>query len=577
VAGIAAASAAVSFMGTLVPETGYDSLIQHLADPREYLRARRITFNDLSFLAQHPGGIEMLYAWLIPWGGDEAAKMLHAAFAIMTCWAFRHFMRRYACARDATVLSLVLYLTPFNGILSTRAYVDHGLVFYGAAALLAPWGSCMQGAFIGFAIGAKYLGGFILIGWAAAFLASGAPAGAVRIATAAAMGAVWWGARNWLNTGNPVYPFGFSVLGGLGWDAHSAREYSAELGSYGSVEGVAGWLSIPWLAFVHDRGALDDGSLGPLYLVFAPLLLLRGVAGRAIGNLRILVAALWVLWLVSPRQVRYALLLMPPTLALLATGMRRARDAWPVAWRAGAMLLPAVLFVQFLISFAAIYVWVNPLYVASGAMGGMEYLEHIIEPRDRRTGRSMYMDLIPRLSAALPASARTYMLGDAKVYYLPGRWSVNALFNPPLLARIVRQSFTGGDVARRLRQRGLTHVLYNVGGSIHIEHTHHLFHFDDREFGLVESFARGWLGPRARYDNSDGDSMYMLFEIRAGKYPDLPYLPGLDTRLAKVESLVIDGKGPQAREEIAGLLKEYPSSRWLRGRLKAALKLKKGT
>ncbi len=575
---LAAVSAAVNLLGALAPETGYDSLIQHLADPRNYLAAHKIYFNDLSFLAQHPAGIQMLYALLLPAGGDAAAKILHAVFAGMISWAFWHYARSFFGSRNATLLACMLYLTPFTGILSARAYIDHGLTFYGAVALLAPWGSWLQGAFIGLAIGAKYLGGFLLIGWVTALAVTGFRPGAWRVAGAASLVAGWWGIRNWLNTGNPVYPFGYAILGGLGWDATSAHEYGGELSIYGQVKGVMEHLAIPWLATVRDRGALDDGSLGPLYLMLAPLLLflIKGMRrGGEHRTLLVLTAVLWGLWLASPRQVRYALQLLPPTLAVLAYGMWRAQNVWPSLWRfviAGA-LLPAALFVQFLISFAALYLWVNPLYVVSGLIPPMSYLTRIMEPRDPKTGRSMYMDLVHRLPEVLPANARTYMLGDAKVYYLPGRWVVNALFNPRLLARLIRQSETPDGVARRLRQRGVTHVLYNVGGSIRIEYTHHLFHWNDREFALLELFARGWLKPKARYDSSDGEPAYLLYELAPGRYPDPPYLPGLDTRLAHVESLVIEGKLAQAREVAAKLRQEFPSSRWLPERFKEAWKL----
>jgi len=570
-AALAAASALLNFIGALTPETGYDSLIQHLADARDANAAGRIFFNDLTFLAQHPAGVEMLYAWLLPFGGDEAAKILHAVFGAATAWALWHWMRRRAAGSDATVVACALYLTPFNGILSTRAYIDLGLTFYSALALLTPFGSWAQGASIGLAIGTKYLGGFLLVGWLAAFCARGRLGAAVRVAVAATAAAGWWGVRNWLNTGNPVYPFAYGTLGGLAWGARSASEYAAELSSYGRVDGIAAHLAVLWHACVHDKGALDDGSLGPLYLAAIPLVLL-GVASGRDRFLRWLLYAVWGLWLVSPRQVRYALMLLPSTLAALEPGMRRAAVAWPRGWRAAGWFLPVVLLVNLEISVAAIYLWVNPVYVAFGIEDRGNYLARIVEPRDARTGRSLYLALAGWLPDQVPASARIYMLGDAKVYYLPGRWRVNALFNPPLLARVVRESFSPADAAKRLRQRGITHVLYNVGGSIHIEYTHHLFSWTPREFELVERLFRGWLAPRARRETSDGDPMYMLFDLRPGKWPDPPYLPGVDTRIAGVEQAAIEKLVPDASTLAVELLREYPSSRFLRARLAPYLK-----
>jgi hypothetical protein len=528
-----------------------------------------VVFNDLSFLAQHPAGIEVLYAWLLPAGGDEAAKLLHALLGLATAWALNAWARRVAAASDALVLACVLYLTPFNGILSSRAYIDLGLTFYSALALLTPWGSWVQGAVLGLAVGTKYLGGYLLIGWIAALALRGRPRAAWRVLVAASVTAGVWGIRNWLDTGNPVYPFAYGWLGGVGWGGRSAAEYSAELASYGSVTGATAHAAIPWLATVHDKGALDDGSLGPIYLAALPLLIATSPAGgRGRGRvLGWLMAALWTLWLVSPRQVRYALMLLPPTLAALWPGIRRAAGAWPRGWKAASALLPIALVVNLEISLAAVYLWANPLYVAFGMESRGAYLSRVLEPRDPASGRSMYLGLAGWLPGRLPASARTYMLGDAKVYYLPGRWRVNALFNPPLLARVVRDSWTAGGAAKRIRQRGITHVLYNVGGSIHIEYTHHLFSWTPREFAVVEDLFRGWLRPAGREDTTEGDPMYLLFEVRPGSWPEPPYLPGVDTRIAGVEEASIRRGFAEAARKAASLLGEYPASRFLRRRL----------
>jgi hypothetical protein len=597
---LAVVAAALYLFGALAPETAYDSLIQHLADPRDYLSVRKIAYNDLSFLAQHPALLEMLYAWLLPAFGDSAAKLMHGAIGILAASAFREYLVPRTGPRDATLLACVLYLTPFLGILSTRAYVDNGLVFFAAAALASPWGSCLQGLFIGLAIGTKYLGGFLLIGWIAALVLGGRVPGSLRVLAAASLTAGWWGARNWLNTGNPVFPFGFTILGGLDWDPHSSAEYSAELASYAGVRGLAGWFAVPYLAVVRDLGALDDGSLGPLCLALVPFVLVfRAIKGsRVLGWLAIVS---WALWLASPRQVRYALMLLPATYALLAAylidarakfvgefGERRAAPAPGAGRPAHTMLaarirpavrfvmgsvLPAILLVQLALSFAAIYLWVNPVYTVTGIMSRDDYLGRIMEPRDPKTGLSMYMDLGARITPSIPLGAVTYMLGDVKVYYLPGRWKVNALFNPPLLARMARECAEPDEMAKKLRQRGITHVLYNVGGSIHIEFTHHLFRFADRELVLLENFWDRWLKPAGRMDTTGGNEMYFLYELEAGRHGVPPYLPGLDTAIARVETMAIEGNRDGARREAGKLAEKYPSSRWLKTRMAEAARL----
>jgi hypothetical protein len=575
ISGVAVALAGISLLfnllGALAPETGYDSLIQHLADPRSYLAGHRMAFNDLSFLAQHPAGVEMLYMGLLPAGGDSAARLLHVALGVLAAWAFYRWVLLRRPRADALLLASILYLVPFTGILSARSYIDNGLIFYGTLALLAPAGSWLQGAVIGLAIGAKYLGGFFLVGWVVALAASGSWSGVFRVVAGASLVAGWWGFRNLYNTGNPVYPFAFGIFGGLGWDSHSNAEYSGELSSYGAVQGLAGYPAIPWMASVRDRGALDDGSLGPLFLAFLPLALFFRPRSRNERLLSLNAGVLGLLWLVSPRQVRYALALLPPFLAALVPALSGALKAWPSARVAGSVAVLVALPVQFLLSFAAVYLWVNPWYVVTGSISRPGYLMAIIEPRDTRTGRSIYMEASERYPRILPPHSRTYMQGDAKVYFFSGDFLVNALFNPPLFARVVRESYGPDEVAKRLRQRGITHVLYNVGGSVHIEYVHQMHRWNDRELAVVEGFYRGWMRKEDTLGDSAGDPMYYLFKVERGRYPDPEYLPGIDTRMGAVESALAEKRREDAQKGARAMLADFPSSAFIRAWVRRVL------
>jgi hypothetical protein len=567
---LTALAAAVNMLGALSPETGYDSLIQHLHDPRAYLEARKVSWNDLSFLSQHPAGLEMLYAGVIPFGGDAGAKLVHWAFGLASARALWEWLRGRMGRRDATVIACSLYLVPFVGVLSARAYVDLGLMAYASAALLAPWGSPLQGAFIGLAIGSKYLGGFLLVGWVAGLALTGRFRAAALVAVAASALAGPWGARNWLDTGNPVHPFAHSILGGPGWDAHSASEYSRELSSYGQLPGPEAVPATPWLVFVRDLGALDDGSLGPLFLALLPAAVIFG-AGVGRGTLAWVNIVTWLLFVVSPRQVRYALALMPTSLAWLGS---RCRD-WGAAGNPGlrplARLVPALLLVQWLVSFSALYRWVNPWFVVTGAVPRKQYLFHILEPRDKSTGMSLYMGMADRIEGLRPARGKSYVVGDAKAYYLPGRWAVNALFSPPLLAVLVRESSGAGELAKRFRQRNIGRVLYSVGGAIHIEYTHHMFRWTNRELEVLEEFWRTRLEPLDRLDSAEGDPFFLLYRLKEGKYPHPPYLPGVDTRIAGVEERALKGDRAGAAAEAAALLRDYPGSAYLRARMRTAV------
>ena len=139
--------------------------------------------------------------------------------------------------------------------------------------------------------------------------------------------------------------------------------------------------------------------------------------------------------------------------------------------------------------------------------------------------------------------------------------------------------------------------MYNVGGAVHIEHAHRLFRFNDRDLSVMESFFSGWMKPAGRLDTTGGNEMYFLYMLApaAGEasrspavpaslaslarlapspYPHPPYLPGLDARIAEVETLASEGDLKGAVLKSREITAEFPSSRWLQVRLSEARKLK---
>ncbi|MEK7767702.1 MAG: hypothetical protein AAB368_15850, partial [bacterium] len=171
---------------------------------------------------------------------------------------------------------------------------------------------------------------------------------------------------------------------------------------------------------------------------------------------------------------------------------------------------------------------------------------------------------------------RTYMLGDAKTYYFPGAWRVNALYNPPLLARCIRDSADADEVAKRLRQRGIVRVLYNIGGSMRIESAHRVFRWRPRELALLEAFFGRWLKPAGNLLTAEGDPMYLLYNLARGRHPLPEYLPGVDVSLAEIEEAVGKGERKPATERARALLKAFPESAWLRARIRR-LKVQSGS
>jgi len=96
---------------------------------------------------------------------------------------------------------------------------------------------------------------------------------ALTFALPALLVAAPWYIKNWLFTGNPVYPF---VFEGLFWDEFRAAAYSGAGSGIGFDLIKLISLPVELTLGIYDANYID-GRSGPLFLAFLPLLLAYGV------------------------------------------------------------------------------------------------------------------------------------------------------------------------------------------------------------------------------------------------------------------------------------------------------------
>jgi hypothetical protein len=80
--------------------------------------------------------------------------------------------------------------------------------------------------------------------------------------------------RSWLATGNPVFPELYSVFGAPAtrWDALTDQGLLRFLDQFGPARTLPNMITLPWHMTIH--AAAYDGTLGPLFLLFLPLVIL---------------------------------------------------------------------------------------------------------------------------------------------------------------------------------------------------------------------------------------------------------------------------------------------------------------
>ena len=527
---------ALTFLLTLAPPSGgdYDSLVYHLAAPAQYLRHHGVVELPYDHHSYFPFTMEMLY-WLgLMNSGPVLAKLFHWLMLPLCCLTLFSMGRRHASTRAGLFASAIFASFPLVLWLASTAYIELGFTLFVllAFACFLNWRNGIggarrgvwllwSGAFCGFALGTKYLGALTLfwLGVAALFFllkerreysqsalrvlaakhdeetkaknvshAEMTKKNAARddwknlagFALLAILLGGFWYVRNFFWTGNPVFPFAYSVFGGRGWTAQMAADYDKSQAIYGFGKSALDLLLLPFrlamsplnVAFFKDIGLLGMPSwplgyeavgggktgsfdvtpmlsqsfVGPLLLALgAPALLLKNKP-RAIRFLGWSFLYFFAFWAFTSQQLRYLL----PALALLCV---------PCGWAAanfsarGATLKYATLFaLAAWLLFAPFYVWQKGASTRAVIFGA--------ETPDAYLNRTFAAyPAMQWASENTPNNARFAVYGESRCFYLKRDYFFADDANNNLIDYAKVKS--AADLISALRAHGATHVLWN--------------------------------------------------------------------------------------------------------------------
>ncbi len=461
----------------LLPPTGWDALVYHLQGPRLYLEAHRLIAVPENFYLNWPAQVEMLFTWGMLLKGDTLAKLFHWVFWPLIAFLLYDLTRRTVHARAGRWAVALWAGVPVAAELAGLAYVDLGLTAFVLAAVVAflRWSETQRAGwlilsalFAGLALATKYTAvtwllslGLLLIYDARRRHQRPLPwiAGrTVGYGLLAGLVASPWLIKNWIVTGNPIYPF---LFGGVAWNETRAawltwvdRGYSRNLLDY---------LALPWLATVLGRShsAAFDATIGPLLLCLTPLVLLvrrwpRAVRyGLALAGVQLLQFFVTIYVYAYLTETRLLLPIFPLLCLAAAFGLSRLADwdrpAFRLSWlvRTVAALVLALTLAMETYAFLS----ARPLAPLLGLEGRDAYLL-------RRLGA--HKAVMDEIDSRLPAGAKLLFLWEPRAYYCA----------PPALADAtldnlsqLRLAYGRVDAALdALRAAGFSHLLLYRSG-----------------------------------------------------------------------------------------------------------------
>ena len=495
-----------------VPPVSRDALTHHLAVPKLYLKHGGVYEIPSLPFSYNPGNLDLLYLIALYWGNDIIPKFIHFAFALLTAWLIFNYLKKRIDTLHALMGVLLFLSLPVIVKLSITVYVDLGLVFFSTAALIycLKWVEnefrfkylFLSAVWCGFALGAKYNGliVFFLLALSVPFLhLKMSPRPAFKSSRAIGYGALFviiailvfspWLIRNYIWTGNPIYPLYDNLINQTHPDAFNA------LGPFAIRKIIykeSGWqiALIPLRIFfqgLDGNPQYFDGRLNP-YLFVLPFFafLKRHKSPSFLKNEKVILLAYSILYLSFAfvrvdMRIRYIAPIIPPLVILSVFGLKQINTIFGEASRGTVPKLFAGTVrvgVSLLLIINAIYIWgqfntVAPFGYINGKIGREAYIEKY---------RPEYAAL-KYANRNLPEDVKILSLFLGQRLYYSDR---EMRFDTDLFQKITRQARTSEVVLSELKQKGFTHLI--VGKALFAKWVYK--NFDEPQKKLVREFFK---------------------------------------------------------------------------------------
>jgi len=465
-----------------------DSLVYHLLCPKAYLKAGGLVYISGNIYSAFPKGHEVLMTLLLGVAGDRAAQgfsLVQQLFAI--CGVYGLLRMRigpwpsmictigYATVPPMVYFSGCGYVEP--ALLMTLCGTLIGLAIFFKIAIEKPSAEKLQlkilalvGFIAGWMVAIKYTGliclcliGLILL-WNQRKTSHKKALkyfGAFGLATVPGFPWIIW---NWVTLRNPVYPMGWFLFGGKGWDEARALAMSLYFDTYGMGKNLSDYLFLMWrLAFSGRFDSIRfDGAIGPFLLLFlalaawsAYLLIRRRINGgvtKQIGFMFIVSAAFFVF---GTQQSRFWL----PSQMLVCVFAAPSVE-FLLKWASRKQIAKIVIFL-ILIGSLAWNVWfLGKQFIAVGYYKPVLGIE---QEKDFLVRKVPGYPALEFINQNLPQSSQLMCVWTgAYGYYIDRKYYSDTFIEDITLKGFIHASANGRELSQKLIQAGFTHLFLHL-------------------------------------------------------------------------------------------------------------------
>lgn len=466
-------SIGISLILSLTPPKFFDIVGYHLAIPNQYVIMGKISYFPYSALSNYPFLIHMLFTMALLLKGDILANMMSFIFFPITLTALYSICRRYWSPPSSLYAVTIASTIPSAMQMATMAMVDIPFACFLLLALFSlivylqsfskKW-LVTSSIFCGLTLGIKYTAFFYALGLLSLLLIMytlinkqgikrTAIALLIFISLAIIISSPWW-IKNYIYTGNPLFPMFYKYLGGKNWS------YPQESRLRASTENkvirdfnVHSLLEIPWTWTVEaERFGIVGGSPGIIFLVFFPLLFIYLKKEKFIQILLLYSFLYFIIWLLTFQQGRFALAMLFCLAIIIGYSFSMLLSSIKAYWR---FILAALLLFLMVINVAILF-WdqkriIDPLPYLLGLETKEQYLSRAIQA----------YPAMNYINSHLSKEVVILFIGETRNFYCKRRCISPSAHDIQPIIPILRNAQNAEQAAHMLQQKEITHILFN--------------------------------------------------------------------------------------------------------------------
>ncbi|MDA2932731.1 hypothetical protein MYX82_00145 [Acidobacteria bacterium AH-259-D05] len=466
---VIATLALLNLIGALSPPLNPDDLVYHFVGPQRYLQAHRIIFVPDKYYTNLPFTMEMLWTAAMAMDAGELAQLINWSIGLLVLGWIALLARHVGLDNRHVLLAAVLfYSITIVGHQSRTGNVELGGTLFILACLfvLLQWRAeggfqwlVLAGILAGLYAGTKLpnmLAGGLLsvwvlaVGWRHSHRLPTAFTSALLFGIIlSVVGGVWY-LKAGVMTGNPIYPFLQSVLGG--------PPIRSELLNLPDITEV--WLTREnpaWRLVLQPYRLVGDpqmlrGHVSPLFVALLPLAVASEIrASSRMGSLLLLSLLLYLYWVPTYFLIRAGLPVLALTsIPVAAAAFEFAKRAWFTRW---AIVATVVVWLA-----TGLVGVLRDIIPAVPVVAGQQSVDEYLLTRGPHQFNFTAYDTYLFINRELPEDARV-LLWEPRGYYLRRSYIyalefIQTLANP---SHIYDPQF----VVSELQRFGITHVAMN--------------------------------------------------------------------------------------------------------------------